>query len=75
MDILFVVYEEKGIFFDDDIEIKIFKVFFIELMIGNQNRMNDSNIVSVDGDNDDMEKDVLFKEFIFKKYIMDCGYL
>lgn len=37
--------------------------------------MNDSNIVGVDGDNDDMENDVLFEEFICKKYIMDCGYL
>lgn len=43
-------------------------------MIGNQNRMNDSNKASVDGDNDDTEKDVLSKEFTCKKYTMDCGH-
>lgn len=74
MDILFVVYEEKGILFDDDTEIKTLKVFPIELMIGNQNRMNDSNIAGVDGDNDDTENDVLSEEFTCKKYTMDCGH-
>lgn len=73
-DILFVVYEEKGILFDDDTEIKTLKVFPIELMIGNQNRMNDSNIAGVDGDNDDTENDVLSEEFTCKKYTMDCGH-
>lgn len=75
-DILFVVYEEKGILFDDDTEIKTLKVFPIELMIGNKNRMNDIDIADADDvDNDDMEKDVLSNETLkSKKYIMDCGH-
>lgn len=65
-----------GKLFDDDTEIKTLEVSPIELMIGNNNKMNDIDIADADnGDNDDVEKDVLSNETLkSKKYIMDCGH-